>query len=541
MILLPATRTRRHQPGAFALLALSVDHAPGIRNIHFCGIQCDHFEGCMKSIDTTYLPPIALDADGNRPLYRQIYEWFRGAILDGQLQGGQVVPSTRRLALHLRVSRAPVLVAFELLQAEGYFESRTGAKTRVTKALPKRIAAQNALRSLGAARPNRPPRNVSSQPISMIWNPDDPWWRLTGAFRVGVPDSRHFPFAVWASILARHARAPMSQTMSSMGYFPLRVAIADYLRIARGVRCVPEQIMIVGGAQHGLQLAARVLLDRGATALMEDPGYWGASGALRSVGARPAPVPVDQEGMDVAEGLRRYPDARVAYVTPAHQFPLGCTLSASRRLMLLDWAARNDGWILEDDYDSEFRFTGKPISALQSLDADSRVIYIGSFSKVVSPGLRIGYLVIPRELVSMFRAARQAVDLASPNLLQLTLTDFIRDGHFARHIRRLKQLYSTRRQTFTTAIGQHLGDRLEIVGTVAGLHLAGLLPPRVDDWRIARELCATGISAIPLSTCYLGHPPKSGLLLGYANVDTDRIEAATKSLATTLRRLIPGT
>lgn len=495
----------------------------------------------MKPVDSIYFPPIALEVEGDRPLYRQIFDWFRQAILSGQLRPGQSVPSTRSLASHLRVSRAPVLAAFELLHAEGYLESRTGAKTRVTMALPERVTKHAVDRNGGETRLPRGPRTVGGKPIAWIWAPDEPWLQHTAAFRVGVADVRHFPTRIWSSILARHARTPPPRTTGSMGLQQLRVAIAEYLRVTRDVHCVPEQIMVVNGTQNGLQIAARVLLGSGDSVWMEDPGYWGARGAFESIGANPVPVSVDNEGLDVAEGLRRKPGARVAYVTPAHQFPMGYTMSVTRRMALLDWATRNDAWIIEDDYDSEFRFSGQPISSLQSLDTDSRVVYIGTFSKAFSAGLRIAYLVIPMDLVPAFRTARQAIDITSPTLCQMALADLMQSGHFARHIRRMNRIFSTRREVLIAALGQHVGDSLEIVGTVAGLHLVGLLPQGTNDDAVARSLANAGISAIPLSTCYLKRGTEAGLILGYANVEVDEIQEATKVLAAILRQELSRT
>lgn len=505
-------------------------------NIHFCRYRPYSFGNPMAPEKITYFPPITVDTSLDTPLYRQLSDWMRNAILHGQLQPGQAVPSTRSLASRLHISREPVLVAFELLHAEGYLESRVGARTRVTAALPERIARQVVKQTDDATHAKRGPRTIGGRQLEWIWNPDDPWWSQTRAFRVGVPDVRHFPTAVWSSLLSRHARTQIPATMGSMGYLPLRTAITNYLRIARDVRCVPEQVMIVSGAQHGLHIASRVLLGRGDAVWMEDPGYWGASGALKSAGATLVPVPVDHEGMNVAEGMRRKRKARAAYVTPSHQFPMGCTMSISRRLMLLDWASRNDAWILEDDYDSEFRFAGQPISSLQSLDADARVVYIGSFSKVFSSGLRIGYLVIPMDLVPSFRAARQAVDMSSPSLSQLAMADFMQSGQFARHIRRLRPIYSTRREAFIDAIQKHIGGDMRVAGTVAGLHLVGLLAQGSDDALIARRLGEAGISAIPLSSCYLEPGGEAGLILGYANVEVEEIRAATKLLAAVLRQ-----
>ena len=486
-----------------------------------------------KTSGAAYLPSITIDPGSNEPLYRQIYGWFRGAILGGQLPRGQSVPSTRSLALHLGISRAPVLIAFEMLLAEGLFESRIGSGTRVSTALP-----ECAMASPMACEENDPLQStptVRGEPVSSKWNRDDPWWRCTGAFRVGMSDTLHFPVNIWSSLMARHARAPVPRTVEPMGHWPLRVAICDYLRAARSVRCTPDRIMVVGGTQQGLQVAARVLLGSRDEVWVEEPGCWGASNVLRSTGATLIPVPVDPEGMNVGEGMRRSPSGRAAYISPAHQFPMGCTMSISRRRALLDWAAGNDAWILEDDCGSEFRYAGQPVPSLQSLDSTDRVIFIGSFSKLVAPAERVAYMVIPEALVAPFREARQAVDLALPILIQQILAEFMQSGHFARHICRLRRIYSARRQALVSAIRQFMGADLTIAGTDAGLHLVGLLPSGVDDVNLGLCLAEAGISAVPLSTCYIRQPVESGLILGYGSVDIDAIRDATRTLAIALQ------
>jgi len=264
---------------------------------------------------------------------------------------------------------------------------------------------------------------------------------------------------------------------------------------------------------------------------MEEPGYPGAHRAFTIAGARAVPVPVDQDGLDVDAGLARAPHARAAYITPSHQYPMGMTMSATRRMQLLNWAARHDGWIIEDDYDSEYRFAGHPIAAVQGLSPEDRVIYAGTFSKVLFPALRVGYLVIPKSLIAGFCAARDAIDLFPATLFQLALTDFIRQGHFARHIRRMRMLYMERRAALIAALTHGLGQRLEIVSAEAGMHLVGLLPRGADDWAISRKAAAIGLSAQPLSLCCLEKPKRPGLILGYGGIDTRQIQAGVRQLA----------
>jgi GntR family transcriptional regulator/MocR family aminotransferase len=271
---------------------------------------------------------------------------------------------------------------------------------------------------------------------------------------------------------------------------------------------------------------------------MEEPGYPRARQAFLMAGAAPVPVPVDHEGLDVEAGVQRYPDARAAYITPSHQYPTGVTMSASRRMLLLSWAARAGSWIIEDDYDSEYRFGCRPLASLQGLDTGDRVIYIGTCSKVLFPALRLGYLVIPKDLVAAFRTARGSIDMFSSTLLQVALTDFIREGHFARHIRRMRMLYKDRCATLVEAIQLRLGAQLEVIGSDAGLHLAGLLPPGVDDRAVARKAADIGVAVNPLSTCYVERPSRGGLILGYGNVDTAQIHEGVRRLALAVREVV---
>jgi GntR family transcriptional regulator/MocR family aminotransferase len=309
----------------------------------------------------------------------------------------------------------------------------------------------------------------------------------------------------------------------AMGHLPLREAIAEYLGAARGVRCDASQILVTTGSQQGLHLSAQVLLDPKDRAWIEEPGYPSARQAFIAAGAHLVPVPVDNEGMNVEQVVRREHKARAVYITPSHQYPLGMTMSATRRMLLLNWAVRTGAWIIEDDYDSEYRFESHPIPSLQGLDADARVIYVGTFSKVMFPALRVGYVVVPRDLVPAFAAARDAADVFSATLYQSVLTDFIREGHFARHIRRMRMLYMERRRALAKAIHDQMEDMLEVIGAEAGMHLVALLPPGVNDVAVSRRAAQKGISATPLSTCYLNPPARGGLILGYAGTNTHQI------------------
>jgi GntR family transcriptional regulator/MocR family aminotransferase len=314
-----------------------------------------------------------------------------------------------------------------------------------------------------------------------------------------------------------------------MGDLSLRQALAAYLGTARAVRCEAEQIMVVSGSQQALEITVRVLLDPGQPVWVEEPGYGGARDALAMAGARLVPVPVDQEGLDVAAGIRICRRARAALVTPSHQYPLGATMSASRRLQLLDWAQATGSWIIEDDYDSEYRYESQPIAALQGLDRDARVIYIGTFSKVLFPALRVGYLVIPADLVERFAAVREAMDICPPALTPAVLADFIVEGHFARHLRRTSLLYSERRSALVESLRRHFGPRLRVVGAEAGIHLVALLD-RPGDRSIALRAAREGLWAMPLSACYLGKPLHHGLVLGYGGTSVEEMPKAVDRL-----------
>ncbi|BFI96510.1 MAG: PLP-dependent aminotransferase family protein [Rhodanobacter sp.] len=491
----------------------------------------------MKRGSTSLLPSIALD--GNGPIYLQLAEWFRRAIADGRLRPGQRVPSTRALADQLGVSRLPVLGAYEQLLAEGYLESFIGAGTCVAAAIPHEGATTP--RKQADRVPSAPaaaPRRAAARVAAMA-SPPQTWLESQGAFRVGVPALDQFPHGVWSHLLSRHARHAGIDALvygAPEGYLPLREAIAEYLATVRAVHADAGQILVTSGAQQGLQICAHALLDPGDRAWIEEPGYSGAHQALAAANAVPVLVPVDADGLDVAAGIRLAPAARLAYVTPSHQFPLGATMSAARRIELLQWATRTGSWIVEDDYDSEYRYGNKPIAALQGLDADARVIYVGTFSKVLFPALRLGYLVVPKDLLPIFRAVRDALDTCSPMLPQRALHDFIREGHFARHIRRMRMLYAARRAALQAAIRQYLPDALQVIGAEAGMQLTALLPAGTDDVALSRRAAEAGVSVRPLSPCYHGAAKRSGLILGYGSVDEPAIAEGVRRLRHALTR-----
>ena len=354
------------------------------------------------------------------------------------------------------------------------------------------------------------------------------------AFAVGIPAVDAFPVDLWHRLLSRRSRGVTREQLSfgsAAGYLPLRRAVASYLATARGVTCAPEQVLITTSSQQGLDIATRVLADPGDEAWIEEPGYLGARGVFVASALNIIPVPVDQDGMDVARGKEYAPLAKIAYVTPSHQFPLGATMSLDRRLALLRWAKSAGAWIFEDDYDSEFRYEGRPLAALQGLDNDERVIYIGTFTKVMFPSLRLGYVVVPRDLVDAFVATRRLMDIQSNTLMQATLTDFIDGGHFGSHIRRMRALYQERQKVFLEAAARHLSATVQLEPDPAGLHLVGRLASGTSDVAIMRQAARNGVQLSPLSQYYCAPQSRPGLVLGYAGVGDRDIREGVASLA----------
>jgi len=483
---------------------------------------------------------IALDARARDSLSRQIYRALRDGILAGRLAGGLRLPSTRALATDLGVSRNTVVAAFDQLLAEGYVESRVGRGTRVSHTLPEQLLharTRRRVREAASPAPNAPSaraellvehaRRKSSADERAI------------AFAPGVPALDQFPWRTWGRLIALRGRRlgpAVAGYGDSLGYRPLREAVARYVAVARGVTCTPDQVVIVAGSQQGLDLVARVATDPGDSAWIEDPGYHGALGALIAAGLRVTGVPVDADGLSVAAGRIAAPPARLIYVTPSHQFPLGVTMSTPRRLELLAAAAEMQSWIVEDDYDSEFRYVSRPLTALQGLDRDGRVVYVGTFSKVMFPALRIGFVIAPPSLLPAIAAARQFAGTQQATLEQMVLADFIADGHFERHVRRMRAVYAERQQDLIEALRAECASLVDAAAAGSGMHLVGWLAPGVDDADVSRRAAARGIDAIPLSAFSVGRGAgRPGVLLGYAHVDRAAMFAAARHLAAAVR------
>ena len=470
----------------------------------------------------------------SRPRHQTLTNWLygemRSAILEGRLAPGARLPSSRDLAGQYRLSRGTVVTVLERLQAEGYVTSRVGFGTWVN-----RVEAPRPPRP-AAATPAYIRRVISTQKLPQPWV-DLAFVDGIRPFRIGAPAINEFPSEVWGSIAANRARnfrSWLKKEADRRGYRPLRDAIAEYLRTSRGVRCSAEQIVVVSGIQQALDLLARLLLKKGDPIWMEDPGYFGARIALENADARIVAVPVNDEGLSVNAGIKACPDAKGAYVTPAHQFPLGVTMSLERRMAILSWASRAGAFVIEDDYDSEYRFEGPPVPALQSLDNHSSVIFIGSFSKTLFPALRVGYVVLPAPLIDHFLGFRYRTDFRNSSFDQAVLCDFIVDGHFARHLRRMRNLYAERLTTLAEGARQQLAGLLEISNVRAGLYTIGFLKNGMTSRQAEKLATAQGIEVLGVDRCTLRRPDPNALLLGFGGFNDLAIRQALIRLAKAL-------
>lgn len=468
------------------------------------------------------------------PLYRQVYARLRQAILDGDLAPGERLPASRGLAKTLSVSRNVVLLAYDQLCAEGYVEGRVGAGTFVAAALPDRPTAPDA----GGSRMVALPR--LSAYARRVMSHYRKRWPVDAApphhdFRFGAVAPDRHSLRIWRQLLNRHAERFLTIDTPVQGHVPLREAIADYLQRNRGMHCAPEQIVVVNGTQQALDLIARVFVDPGDRVVIEEPHYAGAREVMLAAGARLLPVPVDGDGL-LTEQLPET-GARLVYITPSHQFPTGAVLPLARRLALLDWARRHGAYLIEDDYDSEFRYAGRPLESLQVLDRDGRTLHIGTFSKNLFPSLRLGFLIVPTPLILPFRATKQLADRHSAMLNQVVLAEFIAAGHFERHLRRMRAANERRRTALLDVLERELGSRIEVTGNHAGMHLAlwlpGVDPGRLDD--IIRAARAREVGVYSLNPNFFGPVRRAGLLLGYESLSIAAIEEGIRRLAGVLR------
>ena len=451
-------------------------------------------------------------------LYRQIYQHIRTAIASGQLQPGGRLPSTRRLAEEFATARGTIDAAYAMLAGEGYIVARGPAGTIVSPDLGGSVMVGAAARTRLAA--NREQHRL-----------DEP-----KPFQMGLPALDAFPRKLWARLAARRTRATGAADMfygDPSGYPPLRAAIAAYLAVSRGVPCHPAQVFVTGGYRATLALVSRTLLHKDDRVWTEDPGFAPTLDVLRSAGHRAVPVSVDAQGMVVARGVRKAPKAKMAIVTPSHQAPLGVSMSLARRLQLLAWASQAKAWIVEDDYDGEYRYAGPPLPALKSLDGHDRVLYAGSFSKVLYPGLALGYVVVPESLIGAFTQAAHTWSNGCPQITQAVVADFIREGYFSRHLKKMRLLYARRRAMLVAALTKAFGDAVRIDLQSGGMHLIARFDPRHgSDTELAHRAQRAGLNCQPLSARGTAAFGDEGLLMGFTNIGSS---AQAQQLAAKLR------
>jgi GntR family transcriptional regulator/MocR family aminotransferase len=460
-----------------------------------------------------------------------LYAELRGAILEGRLGPGTRLPASRDFASQYGLSRGTVVSAFERLQSEGYTSCRIGVGTwvnQVAAPLPSRQVKKTPAYVSRVKSEYVRPKPVAGLPFTKGIRP----------FRIGNPDLSQFPAELWGRLAADRARKFRSWLNSEedkRGYRPLREAIAEYLRTSRGVRCSSEQVIVVSGIQQALDQLARLLLKPRDPIWMEDPGYFGATLAFEGVGAKIVPVPVDEEGLSVSAGKKLCPHAKGVYLTPAHQFPLGVTMSLERRIALLRWANSTGAFVIEDDYDSEYRFAGLPAPSLQSLDTHANVIFIGSFSKTMFPSLRMGYIVLPAVLVDSYLAFRYRTDFRNSSFDQAVLCDFITAGHLARHLRRMRNLYARRLEALIQGGKEHLSGMLEISTVRAGLYTIGFLCNGMSSRQAEKLAAGEGIEVLAVDRYTFKCPDPRALLIGFAGYGEDEIREGVIGLSRALR------
>lgn len=478
------------------------------------------------------LPQVILERGREQPLPDQLVEELRRLIHAGALPPGSRLPATRTAARELGVSRTVVVDAYEQLQMEGYLEARVGAGTKVSPTLPCHLLQPRDVEPVEDE--GKAPVRLSrrGERLAAEWK-ESRFVAGHGPFRPGGVDAENFPNRLWSRLTARVWRDRPEELVAygdPLGHEPLRSAIAEHLVRYRAVRCQPEQIMITAGSQQAVDLMARLLIDVGEGVAVEDPCYAGAKAALSGAGARLVPVPVDGDGLNLRAAGPELETAPLVYCTPSHQYPLGVTMSLERRIRLLEWARRRGAWVIEDDYDSEFRYQGRPLPSLQGLDAAGHVLYVGTFSKVLAPGLRVGFAVLPEGLVEPACRARLVMDRHVTLSVQAVLAEFMADGHLERHIARLRSVYDARRKALVESIEELLGGQATVVPGPAGLHLTVLLRPRISDVAVAERALGRGIQAPPLSTHFIGKPAWQGLVLGFAGATPEELRVGVEVL-----------
>lgn len=483
------------------------------------------------------LSSLGSSVNADMPTHRRIFELIRQAILNHQLQGGSKLPSSRNLALEIGCSRNTVIAAYEQLLAEGFVEARIGSGTVVADTLPN-FALDNIQQADDEAF-SALPRALSVRGERLTHSPSDKNFEIQ-EFIQGANDFSVFPYKIWQKLQNKAWREPQSAFMDYArlgGYAPLKEVLAEYLRVSRSVRCEPEQILITAGTQQSLDLCANLLADANDMVWMENPGYWGARRVFESNDLHLRPIEVDNDGIcPTPADLQTAP--RLIYVTPSHQYPLDVVMSLTRRRLLLEYAASVGAWILEDDYDSEFRYKGRPIASLQGLDHHNRVIYCGTFSKVLYPGIRIGYMVVPQDLIEPFRTGLADIHRPGQMAVQAALADFIQQGHFTTHVRNVRARYGQSRALLQHTLQNQLLSTARLSNADAGLHLVIHLPDFCDDVKLAAEARLQQIDIRPLSAYYVAPPVTRGVVVGYGYMPLNEIVPASTRLADLVNRHI---
>ena len=474
------------------------------------------------------LDSLSVDRTIATPLHRQLYGSIRNMIEERVLTAGSALPSSRSLAEELGVGRNTIINVYEQLATEGYIAGRRGARPTV-------VDLPDGVHSARSPRKTAKRKLISLRGSTMVKQPHHHGSVGHLAFHPGMPDAENFPFNTWSRLLAARAKTAghdLFGSYSVTGYPALQEAIASYVKVARGVRCSPEQIVVTTGAQAGLDLLARLLLDPGDTAWVEEPGYYGAHAAFVAAGARLEPLRVNANEW-VLDPPKNAP--RLAYLTPACQLPLGATMRMEQRLRLLDVAERLDAWIIEDDFDGEYRFQGRPIPAMQGADRSDRVIYLGTFAKLLFPALRLGFMVVPEPLLKGIGLALRITGQFAPLLLQAALADFISHGHMSTHLKRMRRIYSARREVFRKLAEVHLGDWMTLRPADAGIQFVGELRAGMNDRVVAAAAGRRGINVSPLSIHYRHSKPPAGLIMGYAATNETAMRQGFKLLRDALR------
>ncbi|PHQ70727.1 MAG: GntR family transcriptional regulator [Sneathiella sp.] len=490
-----------------------------------------------RRLKNAQLRTLTLDPALKTPLHQQLFLGLRLAILEGRLKPRTRLPSSRALAGELDISRNTVLTAYDQLTAEGYLASRVGAGSFVSDQLPEDLLERKS--SAGAT--SVADRDVYLSKMAAPFKNQKLKEQYRGLpFSPGLPALEEFPFDDWARLLARHWRRPKREYLVGNpvgGARILREALASHLGQTRAVRCHADQVIILSGSQQAIHLVVRAFAEPGDAVWMEEPGYPGIHDSIIAAGAKPVSVPVDSEGFRLDKAIELEPAARLACISPSHQYPLGQTMSLARRLALLAWAKTNGRFILEDDYDSEYRYAGRPLSSLQGLDDDNRVLYVGTMSKVMFSGLRVGYMVVPEDLVDVFLALRRNIDSHSPSVPEAALADFISEGYLAAHIRRMRLLYERRQECLVELIKTKLHGIVEIEPQESGMHIVGFLPPHLFDKKIEKAAAENGMLVRALSAFYNQPTDQNGIILGFAGTPEKEMPQLVDKLANIIRNL----